>query len=273
MKKLLFILAILSIAVPALAVEPIDFTKQYAMIVSGRPAPGGGSGLSMCPSSDASLLCETFDTAAGANSGFDNAWTCTSTLGTSTIDADNAHAGAFYCDTSTESLKLTRGDTDVQCAYTFGSTQTAVHAIFYMKLASIGSLTSTARTFFSLFRADGTEEYALLLRIYKGADNSHFKIYMSHKDSAESNISTSPTDEFEIGDVWHKIEVYYIWNNANGAKFSVDGTEYAPSEGNTETSDHAAYYVSKLVLLTIGVAHSLEFDNLKVDETASPACN
>lgn len=43
MKKLLFILAILSIAVPALAVEPIDFSKPLAMIVSGRPAPGGAA--------------------------------------------------------------------------------------------------------------------------------------------------------------------------------------------------------------------------------------
>ena len=49
MKKTLFIIALLSIAIPALAdptdVKSIDFSKPYAMIVPGRPAPGGAAAL------------------------------------------------------------------------------------------------------------------------------------------------------------------------------------------------------------------------------------
>jgi hypothetical protein len=67
MKKILFIIALLSFAVPALAVDPIDFSKPLAMIVSGRPAPGGAA--AGCGGGTSYLLCENFDGSSACYSG------------------------------------------------------------------------------------------------------------------------------------------------------------------------------------------------------------
>lgn len=220
----------------------------------------------MCTDGDSDILCETFDTA----SGYDNSWTEV-TGGTSAINPDSANVGNFYCDTSTESLSLTRGDTDVSVKYVFASSSTtSVYALFYVKMDSIGSLTTTGRLMASIIRSDDTAN-TMAINIKIGSDANHYTLSFSHRDVEEALISTAAAVDLTMG-VWHQVEIFWLWNTDPGVSVTVDGTKYTPSAGNTETSDNVGYKSSGFTLSAITVPYTIGFDNIKIDGTAAPAC-
>ena len=244
-------LASLQIAAAQWLNVPPPAVARNLMVVGGGVA--GGASWSC---TDANVLCDSFDTTAG--DGFDDATWTTGTAGTSTVNPNYAHTGAFYCDeNSAESLKLVNDGTNTCYACNdFGASKNAVYGVFYFKIDWL----IADQTYFLVLADSSCIDWNLDTRIiYESA--SQFELYFI----AYGQSAVTTTKNYQV-DVWHKVEFQWIKNQAtNGVRIWVDGTE----EYTSTAPDYAIRYINfRLTAST----NAFQVDNIKVSDTSMPSC-
>jgi hypothetical protein len=149
MKKLILIIAILCISTSALAVEPIDFSKSYALSTAIQAVVSAGGAAAGCGGGTSYLLCENFDGSSacgdGSHTNCDNEWVH---FGAGTMDFNYATSPAPL--EGSYSARMAAGENDgYYHAFTASDT---VYFYFIFNPVTRG----TSNQFFAITAADDT---------------------------------------------------------------------------------------------------------------------
>ncbi len=220
---------------------------------------------------DATLLCDPFDTVYESNNGLASGWTVTAPSGT-TINGNNANTTALSCDSSnTDDLLMTVNSTGANSPSVSSNIGpiSEEYGSFYFKLNAISSgLSGYSYLIFSNSLQYGEQGPSIDI-----ADNSGTLTFQaSHQASGDSVVSdTGPTITTGI---WHLVAWHWKQNQGSaGFSVSLDGTPITIANNSTSNYPSESAQLGLADLMGYNYSGgSIEFDAVKIS-TSAITCN
>jgi hypothetical protein len=272
MKKLLIILAILSITTYAHALEPIDFSQPIARMSVGIVGGGAAAATSFCTTctgtSDADILCESFE-----NTDCSAQWSDYGHNGTSCVITHSASAtsGTGCTDAGTKSMKFTHGFAYQDCysSLTLGAAKDTVKFKFHVNLNSVSWNLDTSIDGVRLINAGGGTTCIGFYPAKSGANTIFHMVYWNGSGYTDVNGGTNIT-----AGTWYPVQIEYVKDTSLFVKvdYNNDGT-YETTEINNATP--GSLQCDTIVWGTSrggsqADAATIEFDQIKVDDDTTP---
>lgn len=263
MKRIFALVFLLTfIALPCLAGSVQDKCKAVIK------AKGGSTTTAYCATCTGTCVyCEDFEgaTDCGATSDDNNCrYTYTETVGAGgTLDYGTAQTTSQCSSTATKSLLITRAGADVNTLKDWGASSTTVYISGYLKVNTnpvFGA--GSAKEILAIANATGT--YHVKIQIYN--DGGTYKLRLLHFNQSVGAVYTL-LNTHSTG-TWYRFRIYWKANQSSGGVDAyIDSTQYTPADTSTYNSNLRIIQY----LVTTNDA-SVEFDNVRIQTDAYPAC-